>query len=553
MQDQKGLRGKFKALFKKEKVVSIATIVARIGLDVSTSIPALLRGWKLESFFDVHPPNVVRNDKPMPWERTKDVLKKLGKQALVRGVPIAIGVLTGGTGLGLALGPIINGIVGKLKGSGLLVPDGIASTITDVVRGKTDDAVKNLVNKIVESNPGRTKDGSSNVADTIKLVLGEELFPVVSEIKAAIGTLAQQKGDLQDIFEDWMDEQRDALEKVQSSQSGLQDSIDQGFRFTKDQLTRMEDEIGGQLIQLGTKLEAVVIGQAQTTAMLTRMEKGMEAFLKEVCAGDVSGRSLDEWFKISRVQFQQTILAGKYDAPFDSTLFVETPTLDMTLQSFVSQTGHSRPLFLLLANMGMGKTWNVVYTGRILQQTRLAIPFFIPLHLGYEDVLGSIFNARGAGLVQKIGDTCQQVYDALGVKILLILDGLDELPVDRQNFLNFLEQLLHRNDQHVLILLTDRVTDWIQHERMQYFYNKIDSHVYPDQDMEPVQLSLGLQNKLSAYLDGFTDEQLARSIERYGLDAVEFESKPGLVTLCKRPYVLRLVKDKGFYPDPEDP
>jgi hypothetical protein len=208
-------------------------------------------------------------------------------------VPIAIGMLTGGAGFGVALAPVISGIVQKLRDAKLNIPTGIADKITDVIKGKTDDAVKSLVDTIAGENPGKGVGAACDVSDTIKLVLGEEPFPVISELKAAIGILTQQKGDLKDIFEGWMDEQREALDNLQASQSDMQDSIDEGFQFTRNELARIDDEIGKQLAQLGTKIDAIASGQAQTTAMLTRMEKGMESFLREVCAGDVATRSLD--------------------------------------------------------------------------------------------------------------------------------------------------------------------------------------------------------------------------------------------------------------------
>jgi len=75
-----------------------------------------------------------------------------------------------------------------------------------------------------------------------------------------------------------------------------------------------------------------------------------------------------------------------------------------------------------LADIGMGKTWNAVHLGNKIRNEEFAIPFYIPMHLGYESCLKDIFGASDLGLANLVGQKCMEINQHIKKKVLLIFD-----------------------------------------------------------------------------------------------------------------------------------
>ena len=76
---------------------------------------------------------------------------------------------------------------------------------------------------------------------------------------------------------------------------------------------------------------------------------------------------------------------------FNDNLFIETPRLAQDFMNFLRQKQNTTLVFLLLASVGMGKTWNVVHMGVQSRDSLLSIPFFVPIHMGYGEILKDSF------------------------------------------------------------------------------------------------------------------------------------------------------------------
>ena len=91
---------------------------------------------------------------------------------------------------------------------------------------------------------------------------------------------------------------------------------------------------------------------------------------------------LETMWKLATVHFNHQNLASRFDRPYNSDLYVRQELVFASINKFLSDfkdpMKNKIPIFLLLAHMGMGKTWNLAYmTEFMLNQKNIAIPFFI--------------------------------------------------------------------------------------------------------------------------------------------------------------------------------
>ena len=495
----------FKNLFLSQTAVKLTDIYGVLNVNNDESLLERLGSWKLSSYFDIKKPFLMRNATPSAWDKLKPKLKKAGKWALSKSVPVAIGIATGGAGLGVAMAPILKDIIGKFKSKGLDVSEDSQNSIVNTVQGTTDKGIEILVKKLQRDN--KHKGISPEILlNKIKLCINEDLFPFIAEIQEVLKHLKGQQEHLTEIFEEWMVEQAYELKQIQSNQHKMQVQQENGLYLTLDALNQLEEAFSPYLqsIQEGVLLNNNEIKQANTT--LIQIEDSLKIMFNNLCKSSLVDLPLDELFQLAKIQFQNVHLAGKFDKPYDPMLFIPTDSLEWGFTEFLKDSG-ATPLYLLLANMGMGKTWNAAHLGFETLKTQLAIPFFIPIYQNYETILSNIFGIRGSGLASEIGQKCTKIYHKTNKKILLIFDGLDEYPSqNRQPFLTFLEQLVRGYSESIQIILTGRITDWCQNDQINSFYRVVTSHIYPNMELEAVRNQFNIATPLSGYLSEFDDD-----------------------------------------------
>ncbi|MGV9200766.1 MAG: hypothetical protein ACOC4M_18310, partial [Promethearchaeia archaeon] len=539
-------RRAFKGLFDSQKMVKITSVLAECDTTSAEELGDKLEDWGISEYYEMTGGFVRRNDTPTKWDKIKKKLKKAGKFALTKAVPVAIGMATGGAGLGAALAPVVSEVVGKLKERGLSVSEESELELRDVLLNKTDVSLDTLMDKIRRGNRGRGMD-PDKLERVIRMSIKEDLHPILAEIQAVLGELQEEQAHILDIFEEWMSEQRTRIEDFQARTY-------QRFDLTLDSLSRIEQQMAPQLEEFREQLKSIDEGVQEANRRLYTMEDQLDLLYREICREGLEDLSLDELMQVSRIQFQNIRLAGKFDKPYNEQLFIDTPSLQRYSSRFLRERTTTTPVFLLLAGIGMGKTWNAVHLGIKSRELSLAIPFFIPIHMGYSGILQDIFQIRKssmAGLAQIIGEKCDKVYERLGKPVLFILDGVDEYPTEnRSSFLNFLRHIIQGYKNSVRILLTDRIIDWNYNKQLRGFYREINPFIFENGKLQGVRNFYNISTKLSAFLDGFNNKQLDKAITKYGLDKSKFS--PGLYELCHRPYILRIVYEKNQYFDPDD-
>nr|MDO8083447.1 leucine-rich repeat domain-containing protein [Candidatus Sigynarchaeum springense] len=554
VQASAGTRRRFKALFKKSKAVAISAIVEALELAPATPIPALLQAMKLDPYFDVRPPSVVRNDVPMPWERVKDGLKRAGKWALKNSIPVAISLATGGLGLGAAVAPVVSHVVSFLRKKGLAISGHATRLIEETITSGSENMIQELQDRIRADNQGTRGSAGETlspeaVSCLVQMSIGEVMPGIIEEIRAVVGTLGEQMvTDLRDVFDGWLDEQREELARGRGEES---------VKLAKA-LDELENALGKELASIKSSVVSIHENVLAAAARLDGIEAAMGRLFEALCQRSLADFSLDELVQASAVQFERTRLASRFDIPFDPALFVPLPAFDIAFISFLDQRGVAKPLFLVLAHMGMGKTWNAVHAGMIARETRRFVPFFIPFNLGWQNQLASIFGTK-TSLANDIGSVALAIHQHHGraVKLLLIFDGLDELfgNAPRSEFLSFLLQLLNGFGHAVSVVLTCRDTVWAQDRAIGAREPELRVHSHDSAATRDVATRVGSRTPVGYYLDAFPRELLAGDeglLARYGVDWRRVEQRPLLLDLCRRPYMARLLRGLDGYPDPSD-
>jgi hypothetical protein len=544
----------FKSAFQKTQKIEVSELLALCQCQTSSNLEQFLVKWRLNNYYEIDGAYCIRNSTPTKWEKFKSSVAEGGKFLVSKAIPVAIGIATGGAGLGVALASLVPDIINKLQQRGLKIPDEIGKEIKNVIQAKSPEALDYLVEKITEANEeseteesvsGKTDDELSTL---IKLSVNEELLPYITEIKKSLSALSQDQGHLTEILEGWMEEQEQILVNLQVNQSANSKVIND----TNYLLNNLADRVIPQLSSIDERLDGIQTDVKIINVQLSNFEQQLMQVFETVCQNRFEDLSWDELLQVSRIQFQSIRLCGKWDEPYDPDLFLETPALTSAFNGFLTQRGFSRPLFIMLANMGMGKTWNTVFLGHYARDIMNgAIPFFIPIHLGYEELLGEVFGTLGMQLINSIGHKAESVYQRFGKKVLLLFDGLDEYPIaDRQPFLNFLQQLLVQYGRVLWVVLSDRITDWIQHPQLQAFHPRIQEWIYALPECESIRNQLNIPTPFSGYLSGFSDLELNRAISKYKFDPAQIPAT--LYRLAHRPYILRLMLKWGAFPNPDD-
>jgi hypothetical protein len=536
----------FLKLYKKQASITLGTLLDKINLSNSKDLKKSLDSWKLTPYFNIGQ-GFCRKIKKTPSEKFFKVLKKTGKWALGFTLPIAVSLATGGAGIGAVAIPLVSDIVEKLNKRGLTVSKATEKKVSDAFSTLSDGLLKDIVENLTEDN---SKDGSKLEAihDKAKLSVYEELSPLILEVKEVLNQLDTQQENIPEILEYWMEEQRDQLSTMaQNQEEGLQilNNIENQL------LIPLFDKFEKEMDQLHSEIAQTTENISVANRSLNRMEEKIDRIFSDVIDKSLTTLPLPELLQTSRIQFQKIKLAGKFGHPYNPDLFIRTPNLDKSFRNFVQQKGVIKPVYLILANIGMGKTWNAVHLGSTIRTEEYAIPFYIPMHLGYESCLRDVFGASGAGLANNIGEKCLEIKQNVHKKVLLIFDGLDEYPIEnRQPFINFLNQLIRGYKDSILILLTDRITDWCINDFMLRFHGDVKKFISPNIDFSDITEKFTTITPISYYLSGFDDFQLDDAIIKYTLDKNLFPEK--LYELCHTPYLLRLIYERNYYPNPEN-
>ena len=175
------------------------------------------------------------------------------------------------------------------------------------------------------------------------------------------------------------------------------------------------------------------------------------------------------------------------------------------------------PIFLLLAHLGMGKTWNFAYiTEYLLIGRNIAIPFFINLKDGLQQQLYGIFKTYK---MADIADRCQKIKTQTQLPIFLILDGLDELTTsDLKDVLLMLKELLNKRSDALCVALSCRIIAWVEDQQILNERSFFEDQVWANQNSPDWQSQFDIATPISCVLGEFSDIELNFAISCYGLE-----------------------------------
>ena len=250
----------------------------------------------------------------------------------------------------------------------------------------------------------------------------------------------------------------------------------------------------------------------------------------------------DDLLNYCSQQLELVDLASRFESRFNPELFERDPELEKNFEEFFRNLrnfqGKNR-IFLLLGYMGLGKTWNASYIASEFIKKKIPTLYF---HLRsyedrFEDILGG-FDSELSKISKIIA-----FKEVKKRNILLIFDGFDELTQDERGpFLNNLCDLieLKNNYKHLIILLTSRLVDWVNTEKViqnsrqykRYIFQKFER--FEDND---------IPTGASYILSDITDlNRLKRINENYGIDFNKVKDKHAKKLLMK-PFIIRLISE----------
>ncbi|MHA1395625.1 MAG: leucine-rich repeat domain-containing protein, partial [Promethearchaeota archaeon] len=537
----------FLYLFKKSNKIKFEPIITTLNLPKSfNDWKSLLETLKVEKYFQITTDGLLRNNKKTPYEKFISGLKASGKRALKYSIPIAIALATGGTNMPIVIQPILQGLKNYFKKLNITVPDSIEENLVEMLKESQSDVVNSLIDKIFDSNESKSSEISpEQLRNEIQMGLQHVLYPLVSEIEAVIGNLENKQQYFADILEGWILEQREYI----SQQATKTDEL---FGISSTMLNKITSNLIPAAEKMAKQIDQIEIGIENANKIIIQMNSAlnttrtiMEKIFNQLCVQNLTSFSIDKLFKISELQFQKVKLHGKFEKhPFNPRLFISNPQLNNNFRIFLNSP---YPLYLMLANNGMGKTWNSIYLALSSRIEKRVIPFFIPIYDGYEQILSEIFENVNAAT---IGKQSKKIYNQHGVFILLIFDGLDEFPgTNKTGLLNLITGLAENYNDSIKILITTRFSDWKNNRQITSCHQTLRNYIFPNPKFNNIRSKFKITTPVSWFISQFSDEQLDLALKAYKLPKSKFPKK--LLELCKRPYILRIIYERNEFPNPD--
>ncbi|MHA1999595.1 MAG: hypothetical protein ACTSU9_15915, partial [Promethearchaeota archaeon] len=304
------------------------------------------------------------------WGRFNKKLKRAGAWVYKNVLPPAVSVLTGGVGMGAASAPLIKEIIRKLRGKKLQIQDEntVSECIGEIIGTGGQVAIEKLSTVLQQENPGIP-------ADTILGRMDEVIKPVTVELEEMIDMLEEERSNMREILHGWLDEQEQRLPDESNATRAQIQAIRTG-------LDEKPDTIQVDLGDIKTYTKQVLTGVSD---IKTFLNENLKALFRKMLGNDamLEGKTVDDAFQLAKNHYQNEHLASRYDIPYNPARYIPPVHFEKQSRHFLQTPGDSfvetKPLFLLLGHVGLGKTWNVSWLGEHLLETQQMLPVFINL------------------------------------------------------------------------------------------------------------------------------------------------------------------------------
>ena len=437
----------------------------------------------------------------------KGLLKRAG-----RGLVIASASVLAGAVLGPVAATAVGGFISKKLGeAGVQVAQ-------DVIDRRMEDMIMGA--------PG----------DIVRLYESHQMEKLSKEVAAETG-ISEEEASAAVQY---------ALRDLQTTMGGIAGDLQTDPNLLQQALT-LAQETDLKIDSLTELTQRTQESVEEIRSMMKEMDRRLDMSYRKVVGSfaEPSMLSYDRLMIMSRLQKQNTTLASRFDVIFDPELYVSRERDEEAFHEFMSDAGMTdRNVFLVLGDVGMGKTWFLARLAWITLQNGFPT-FFVPLRHGVRSLTG-IFRTQSLTELVTLLDS---VLAPQGKHAFIYLDGLDEMPA--REVRNILSAVSTSRVGTVSFILTCRCTDWTSEPVIVQGSHDLAYYIYENDAAIAEARPRGVSTSLSVIMSEFNETELDAALERYGLPS---EIPHTLEQLLKKPFLLRLIARKysqtGVLPSP---
>lgn len=448
-------------------------------------------------------------------------LSSAGKKIL----PAVVGMVAG-VFIGPAAAPIAQFIASKLAGAGVSIdPKNIEDLVGPLLKESSNISVRALLEETIKKY-GNIDDnkvseavakGIPQIEERLTLAINAALRPTLDALREAVQFVQESpSGAIEELRE--MTQGRgaelsaDLISYIRQINAALETKIAAGFESVMLQLNQIGKDIWSRLDELSNQLTTLM---KQLTELPSQGQVLTTEMALHLCAEQVDSEPI----------------LSRYDERFDLDRYVNRTDAERELFQFLSRArtpvGLRSNIFVLLAGLGIGKTWLLGYLANKVLTDKSPVLFF---ELRHGDVK-HIENSLGAKSWMDAYTRIDRLADATEKPVLIILDGFDEMPAgDRRTLINWvLDAKTRLGYQKIVFILSSRDYDWQSDLNLKGILQSYPEMFYNGNPLAG-----------SFHLHKFDELQLKNAATNYGILA-DIQQNSVLKELASYPFILKLL------------
>ncbi len=456
-------------------------------------------------------------------KKIRDILKKAGKTLGEIGLKClpAVGSMLVGMVCPPAAGYIGKLISNKISSFGIKVDEtSITENIEEAMKKASFRGIEDLINKKLEEINANIDE------DKLKLIIDTSLRPIINGFNKAIDFASKKPFEAIETLRAWMEDEisnisLDVKQELEESINVIINLLESNTEDTKRRL----DDVRTNIKNLEKNLDRVVSILSKNISKDLNTENII--FLSKCFLNTVSFSSLFE------IAYSDEKYEPRVDAEKAIDEFIEIATLPI---------GEERKIFLLLSDMGIGKTWLLAHKANELMKTITVKGQIVPLFFSArKNVTKTVQAFFGSIVMLDAFNVLKQMFSTLKEKnanLLVIIDGIDE--VERPEFILPLlkDTVMRLATEGVPTIISCRTADWSANEYINRVKHDLNSYIFRGKP------SNSIIDKASLILNEFTNDELKTAALKYGLDSSKMSETQ--LKLAKKPYIMRIFADWQF-------
>ncbi|MHA1311697.1 MAG: leucine-rich repeat domain-containing protein [Candidatus Helarchaeota archaeon] len=472
--------------------------------------------------------------KPGKIKRFGRFLSKVGKKALPAVAGIAAGIF-----VGPAAAPITQFIASKLINYGISINEAaLQPAVEQLLTGASSESIQKVLETLLEKEgvldqrpiEDLLNTQTAQIKELIELAINDSMRPVLDAVKEAAQFI--------------QDSPLDAINELKIMAHDLKNEFGPEFRnYLTNSLTDITEGLDRNFSKLNLKLSELELDFGLKLDALTTQ---LNNLTRQLTSGTGNSLTKEVALAICSNQVGSEPILSRYDVRYDENLYINRLDAERAISQFIStiSTGIRSNIFVLLAGMGIGKTWLLGHIANKLLENGRPVLFF---ELRNGD-LNRITMNIGAPTPLEAYNHLLEIYKAINIPITIILDGLDELIPQEQ--LNIVRWVLSSESRigrgKIGFIISCRDYDWRINSELQSLINSYYNSFYK---FDP--------NNGSFYLNILDNYQLKEISEKYQISSDIYNNNK-LLEMARYPFITRLFaqyknKNNGApLPDPDD-